>query len=176
MILNTKELFPVVNERGEIIGNATRSECHSGSMLLHPVVHLHIVTAQGEIYLQKRAANKDIQPGKWDTAVGGHVDFGETIQQALEREAREELGINISDFDITAVKPYIFQSDRERELVNTFVALADSDINIYPDADEIESGRFWQFAEVDSAISTGLLTPNFEQEYTRIRQHLNCDH
>ena len=43
--------------------------------------------------------NKDIQPGKWDTAVGGHVDYGESVEDALFRETREELGI--TDFSPT---------------------------------------------------------------------------
>ena len=64
--MNKEELFPLVNKHGEVTGSATRGECHSGSMLLHPVVHLHLVTEQGCIYLQKRSKNKDIQPGKWE--------------------------------------------------------------------------------------------------------------
>ena len=87
------EWFPLVNEAGETIGKASRAECHSGSKLLHPVVHLHIFNRAGELYLQKRSLNKDIQPGKWDTSVGGHVDYGENVEDALLREAREELGI-----------------------------------------------------------------------------------
>ena len=72
------EWFPLVNEEGETIGKATRKECHSGSKLLHPVIHLHIFNKDGDLYLQKRSMNKDIQPGKWDTAVGGHIDYGES--------------------------------------------------------------------------------------------------
>ncbi len=170
--MNKEELFPLVNKHGEVTGSATRDECHSGSMLLHPVVHLHLVTEQGCIYLQKRSKNKDIQPGKWDTAVGGHVDFGETIQEAIEREAREELGIDISVLSLNAVKPYIFQSDREQELINTFIAIVPQNININPDAEEIETGRFWQLSEVDKTIGKGILTPNFEQEYLHIKQNL----
>lgn len=64
------EWFPLVNEEGETIGKATRKECHSGRKLLHPVIHLHIFNKDGDLYLQKRSMNKDIQPGKWDTAVG----------------------------------------------------------------------------------------------------------
>ena len=88
-----EEWFPLVNEEGETIGKATRRECHSGSKQLHPVIHLHIFNDAGELYLQKRSMNKDIQPGKWDTAVGGHIDYGETVEEALRREVREELGI-----------------------------------------------------------------------------------
>ena len=82
---NAEEMFPIVDEEGNITGAATRGECHGGSMLLHPVVHLHVFNAQGDIYLQHRPQWKDIQPGKWDTAVGGHVDLGESVQQALLR-------------------------------------------------------------------------------------------
>ena len=88
-----EEWFPLVDEKGETIGKATRKECHSGSKMLHPVVHLHIFNKAGDLYLQKRSINKDIQPGKWDTAVGGHIDYEETVEDALHREVREELGI-----------------------------------------------------------------------------------
>ena len=75
---NMEERFPLVDEEGTVVGVATRGACHNGSRLLHPVVHLHVFNAKGELYLQKRPEWKDIQPGKWDTAVGGHMDYGET--------------------------------------------------------------------------------------------------
>ncbi len=79
---NSLELFPLVDTEGNVIGRATRGECHGGSMLLHPVVHLHLFDADGRLYLQRRPEWKDIQPGKWDTAVGGHVDYGEEVTDA----------------------------------------------------------------------------------------------
>ena len=102
------EVFPLVNEAGEVIGKATRQECHSGSKLPHPVVHLHIFNQKGDLFLQKRSLSKDIQPGKWDTAVGGHVDYGETIEEALRREVREELGV--TDLTPQFVQRYVFES------------------------------------------------------------------
>ena len=109
---NSEEVFPVVDSAGKVVGRATRGECHGGSMLLHPVVHLHVFNSRGELYLQKRPLWKDIQPGRWDTAVGGHVDYGETIAEALRREVREELGI--TEFTPEAVAVYEFRSERER--------------------------------------------------------------
>ena len=90
---NGSELFPVVDPSGVVVGSATRGECHGGSMLLHPVVHLHLFNSRGELYLQKRPEWKDIQPGRWDTAVGGHVDYGETVDEAMRRGVREALGV-----------------------------------------------------------------------------------
>ena len=76
MIDNKNEEFPIVDEMGNILGAITRGHAHDGCKILHPVVHLHVFNSKGELYLQHRPAWKDIQPDKWDTACGGHVDLG----------------------------------------------------------------------------------------------------
>lgn len=165
---NQKEMFPIVDEQGNITGAATRGECHNGSKLLHPVVHLHVFNADGELYLQKRPSWKDIQPGKWDTAVGGHVDLGESVDMALRREVREELGI--TDFTPESVKTYVFESERERELV--FVHKTVYNGTITP-SDELDGGRFWTIEEIKANLGNGTFTPNFENEYERVQSLLN---
>lgn len=166
---NQQEIFPIVDEEGRVVGSATRGECHSGSKLLHPVVHLHVFNAKGDIYLQRRPEWKDIQPGKWDTAVGGHIDFGETPEQALQREVREELGI--MDFLPDFIGKYVFESKREKELVYVHRTCYDGDIR--PSAEELDGGRFWTMEEIREAMGKGILTPNFESEFKRFfRQEL----
>lgn len=160
---NSAEMLPVVDEAGNIISAASRGECHGGSKLLHPVVHLHVFDSEGRLYLQRRPDWKDIQPGKWDTAVGGHIDLGENVDMALRREAREELGL--TDFQPEHLSSYIFESDRERELINVFRAVIDT---VPVPSDELDGGRFWTLAEIRSAIGTGVFTPNFEQEFKRL--------
>ena len=160
---NSAEMLPVVDEAGNIISAASRGECHGGSKLLHPVVHLHVFDSEGRLYLQRRPDWKDIQPGKWDTAVGGHIDLGENVDMALRREAREELGL--TDFQPEHLSSYIFESDRERELVNVFRAVVDT---VPEPSDELDGGRVWTLAEIRSAIGTGVFTPNFEQEFIRL--------
>ena len=161
---NSQELFPIVDEAGQVIGSATRGECHSGSKLLHPVVHLHVFDSQNRLYLQQRPIWKDIQPGKWDTAVGGHVDLGEEIADALRREVREELGIE--DFTPEFLLRYVFESERERELIHVFRTTYDGDIR--PTA-ELDGGRFWTLDEIREAIGKEVLTPNFESEFLKLK-------
>ena len=160
---NNKEQFPIVDEEGRVIGVATRGECHNGSKLLHPVVHLHVFNSRGEVYLQKRPEWKDIQPGKWDTSVGGHIDYGETPEQALVREVGEELGI--TDFVPERVGKYVFESRREKELV--YVHRTTYDGPVRPSAEELDGGRFWTMDEIRAAIGQQILTPNFESEFQR---------
>lgn len=160
---NSEEMFPIVDEAGNIVGTATRGRCHDGSKLLHPVVHLHVFNSKGELFLQKRPEWKDIQPGKWDTSVGGHVDLGESVETALRREAREELGIE--NFTPEPLKHYVFESDREKELVFSYKTVHDSPIN--PGA-ELDGGRFWTMDEIRKEMGKGVFTPNFENEFRKV--------
>lgn len=156
-------MFPLVDEDGNIIGAATRGECHNGSKQLHPVVHLHIFNSKNELFLQKRPEWKDIQPGKWDTAVGGHIDLGENVETALKRETREELGI--TEFEPVLLKSYVFESERERELVYAHKAMYDG---IITPSEELDGGRFWSLDEIKENIGKGIFTPSFENEYTML--------
>lgn len=163
---NSAEIFPIVDEHGNTVGSATRGECHSGSMLLHPVVHLHLFNSRGELYLQRRPDWKDIQPGKWDTATGGHVNYGESVAEALKREVSEELGL--SGLEFRYIKSYVFESNVEREYVNVFTAV--SDIEPSP-SNELNGGSFWKKDDIEAAIGSGVLTPNFESEYINVVRH-----
>ena len=169
---NNEELLPLVDEAGNTIGQATRGECHDGSKKLHPVVHLHIYNNNGELFLQRRPEWKDIQPGRWDTAVGGHVALGESIDEALRRETKEEVGL--CGFEAEALGRYIFESERDRELVHVFRTVT----NEAPQpSNELDGGRFFAPEEIKLLMGKGFFTPNFEQEWQRFfgeESVLNC--
>ena len=145
---NEKEMFPLVLENGNIIGSISRNEAHDGTKRLHPVVHLHVFNNRGELYLQKRPAWKDIQPNKWDTACGGHIDLGENVEDIPER-----------------IGQYVFESDREKELV--YVHKTTYNEQIFPNAQELNGGRFWTKTEIENNLGKDIFTPNFESEYKR---------
>jgi isopentenyldiphosphate isomerase/intracellular septation protein A len=168
VINNNEEWLPLVNEQGGIIGKAPRSVCHQGEKLLHPVVHLHVLNNQKHLYLQKRPLNKLVQPGKWDTSVGGHILADETLEAALKREAWEEIGLK--EFSARLVKTYRWDSEFESELVYVFASRDFKSINLH--SIEVEEGRFWTSKQIESNIGKGIYTPNFEFEFQMLKKDI----
>lgn len=161
------EILPVTEENGVVSGRADRGVCHS-RRLLHPVVHLHIIDRYGRVYLQKRSESKDNFPGLWDTAVGGHIGYGEYAGEALAREAAEELGL--FDFNPLYIRDYIYANQSEQELVIIYAAVGSFPLN--PDNDEVSEGRWWTMAEIKAASGKGIFTPQFEEEFPLVKDKL----
>jgi isopentenyldiphosphate isomerase/intracellular septation protein A len=160
-----EEWLPIVDAKGGVKGKATRTQCHSREKIMHPVVHLHVINGNS-IYLQKRPMNKLIQPGKWDTAVGGHLSFGEDVEQGLRREAFEEIGIK--EFEPRFLLKYVWETSIESELVYCFIATNVNDIKI--NRSEVDDGKFWPVSQIRENIGKGVFTPNFEKEF----EFLDC--
>ena len=161
-----EEWLPVVDEEGKIIGKAPRSLCHKGDKILHPVVHLHVLNPNGHIYLQKRPMQKLVQPGKWDTAVGGHISFGEDLQTALRREAYEEIGLE--NFAAKPLGSYRWDTDIESELVYYFISYDFQKIRLH--SEEVVEGRFWSPSQIERQLGQDVFTPNFEHEYNLLKK------
>lgn len=159
------EWLPLVDEQGTVLGSAPRGVVHHHTMLLHPVVHLHVIN-HGKIYLQKRSLHKLVQPGKWDTAVGGHIGAGEQVEISLRREAYEEIGLK--DFNAQLVFNYVWESQIEKELVFTFLTQFSGPFK--PNAEEVDEGRFWSTEEIEKNIGNEIFTPNFEKEFLMLKQ------
>ncbi len=155
-----EELLEVVNERGEGLRTLPRSEIHGNPSLMHRVVHVLVFNGRGELFLQKRSMNKDVAPGKWDTSVGGHVNAGESLDDALKRELKEELGIAASMPRF--LYSYIHSNEYETELVYTYSCTYDGKINFQ--ADEIDEVRPWSMDEIRRSMGKGILSDNFEHE------------
>ncbi len=157
------ELLEVFSPDGRMLGLRRRGEIHGDPALIHRAVHVVVRDAAGRIYLQKRSRNKRIQPGRWDTSVGGHVDPGESYRQAALRELHEELGVALADPEtLEELHRYTWRSAVETELICTFALEHQGPFELHPE--EIEEGRFWTAAELIRARGGGALTPNLEHE------------
>ena len=81
------ELIDIVDENNEVIGSTDAETAHD-QKLMHRVVGVFVFATDGDLYLQK--GNKY---GKLDLSVGGHVQKGESYENAAQREMFEELGL-----------------------------------------------------------------------------------
>ncbi len=155
-----EELLEVVTKEGKVVKTLPRSEIHGNSSLIHRVVHVLVFNKRGALFLQKRSMNKDVAPGKWDTSIGGHVNAGETIDEAVHREMEEELGITICEPEIQYT--YIHSNPYETELVYTYSCIYEGEIHF--DKDEIEEVRLWNIEEIKENTGKGIFSDNFEHE------------
>ena len=90
----SEEIFDVVNDHDEVIGQAPRREVHARG-LWHRAVHVLVYNARGQVFLQKRSLKKDTAAGLWDSSSSGHVDSGEDYDPCAVREVREEIGLHL---------------------------------------------------------------------------------
>lgn len=161
------EMFDVYYPDGSYRGTFPRSECHGNPDLIHCSVHVVIFDSSGKnILLQKRSFAKDIQPGKWDTAVGGHVDAGESIEAAAHRELAEELGIKNAELEFYFTSQ--IRNHIESENVTVFKLVCDGPFDFA--ADEIDEIRFWQLADFKTFPENlrNDFTPNLQLELAQI--------
>lgn len=162
-----EELFDIYDAQGNHVDTAPRRLCHGDPSLIHRTAHVVVIHPEnGSILLQKRNLNKDIQPGKWDTAVGGHLALGEDFETGARRELYEELGIENAElfhiFDST------IRNDIESEDVRVFGAFISGNFNFDPG--EIDEIRFWNRRELEDPENRKNFTPNLITELELLKQ------
>lgn len=112
-----EERFDVLNEKGEYTGRVeSREMCHKDG-LWHKAVAVFAINSKGQVLLQKRSSNKKLWPNTWDITAGGHVLTGEFGFEAIIREIKEELGIDIDKENITFIGSSI-SSNVKGDIVN----------------------------------------------------------
>lgn len=140
----SEEIFDVVNERDEVVGQAPRSEVHRRK-LNHRAVHVLVFNARGELFLQKRSMIKDCFPGAWDSSASGHLDRGEDYDVCAVREVREELGVQLPE---TPERLFKVEACAEtgHEFVWVYHCRHEGPFTLHPE--EIESGGWYAPDEV----------------------------
>lgn len=124
---STKEYLDIVDEDDNVIGKGTRKSVHERHQI-HRGIHVFVINDKGEILIQQRAFMKDDRPGYFDTSVGAQVLSGESYRQAASREAKEEIGIEVSDLE--EVCKYKSFSNRQREIRTLFITYHEGPFNI----------------------------------------------
>src|SRR5579863_5356045 len=138
------EIFDVVNDRDEVIGQEKRGTVHRTG-LKHRAVHVLVFNRQGGVFLQKRSMKKDTFPGVWDSSASGHLDTGESYDACAVRELREEIGLSLS-----APPQRLFKLpaslDTDQEHVWIYHCSAEGPFTLHPE--EIECGGWFDPEEL----------------------------
>jgi isopentenyldiphosphate isomerase len=109
----------VLDAGGRQIGSAPRAVCHADPSLIHPSVHVVVVTGSGCLW-QLRGYGKDSAPGQWDHACSGHVGLGEDARTAAVRELAEEIGVVVAAGALVEVARMLCELGNETELTTVF--------------------------------------------------------
>lgn len=107
----------IVNDADEPVGQSTKQEAWERG-LIHRIVRVMLMAPDGRLLLQHRSPTKDIFPDRWDNSVAGHVDAGESYDEAARREASEELGL--VDLELEGIGSYRSDETWEGHRFNRF--------------------------------------------------------
>ena len=162
-----EEMFDVVDEDDNVVGRATRSECHDNG-LIHRSVMFFVFDSKGRVLVTKRTQNKDFFPGYWSIVLGGHVRSGESYEEAAVREIEEEIGISPKRILISFFKKRI---PEEKENVKVFGVVAEDKLKL--NEDELESGEFLTFNRLEKRIEGEKFLPETETLYSILFAHLS---
>lgn len=171
-----KEIIDELNDKGEVIGAIDKDLAHKEGRL-HRSIHLWIINDEGEVLLQYRCGDKKLYPNMWDVSVGGHVSTKESSIDALIRETKEELGIdldlgNVEYFD-TIPERLKYGDIDSNELVDVFIAkqnLGKDEISLQKE--EVSDTRWVSIEELFHLIDTNKLLPH-DEEYKKIKDYLS---
>lgn len=140
---NQEELFVVVDRNDHILAYRTRYDCHHDKSLIHRTVGVLLFNDKGQVLLQKRSMTKDMEAGTWGISSAGHVTKGQTDDDAVHRELKEELGV---DVPLTFFKKFITENDLETERAALYKGKSNGPFT--PDANEVAEVRFFDPREI----------------------------
>jgi isopentenyldiphosphate isomerase len=140
------EELDVVDDDDRVLARASRTRVHD-EYLIHRSVMFFVLDENDCIFVNQRSDGKEMYPGYWSIAFGGHVLAGESYDDAVRREIEEETGLRVPPFLINTFQK---RTADERENVRTYGVRAHAELQLY--TDEIEQGRFVTMAEMNEMI------------------------
>ncbi len=148
-----EEMFPMVNEKDEVIGKISRNEAHKSPDIIHRCAGVFVFNFRGEFLLQKRSKTKDTFPNCWDISVGGHVGLDEKYLEAATRETEEELGISVESKQLQFLGKLLIKLPWEQEFWCIYRYDLLEDFRISSSDEEISKTEFVSLQKLQMMLS-----------------------
>ena len=171
VVSNDDDPLILVDSDDQQIGTLDKSTCHDGDGTLHRAFSLFVFNSHGETLLQRRHSDKRLWPGYWSNGCCSHPRNGESIESAVERRAKEELGLQLTPRFLFKFQYRARFRDvgSEFELCSVFVSNTSDDPQI--NVSEIEDWQWILPDDLDKRIKTepSIFTPWLMIEWKRMR-------
>lgn len=151
------EYLEVVDKNNQPIGAFSRNFVHQHN-LLHRSVLVLFYNKEKKLFLQQRSHKKYEYPGYWDLSATGHVQLGESREEAAFRELEEELGLRVNKLKLLHEVPP--QRNTDYEFVSLFTTTFSSHTPSL-NSKEIQRGMFVERHELEYLVQafSEVLTP-----------------
>lgn len=152
----TEEYLDIVDENNNPTGEERlRSEVHSQG-IWHRTVHIYLFRENEgniEFLVHLRSEEKDLNPGKWDTRFGGHLQTGQSIEEAAVSELKDEIGLEVQPAELITGDVYKPDKSTNREFTQTYYYRFDGDIDSLRFNDgEIQKVQWMTTEEIQKAL------------------------
>ena len=164
------EMLIVVDEDDNILDYKSKVDCHQGDGILHRAFSIFIFNSEMKLLLQKRSDQKLLWPLFWSNTCCSHPRKGETMDMAIHRRLREEIGF---DAELKYLYKFIYQANfseigAENELCSVYIGKSEDSVGV--NDNEIAEWRYISIADLTSEISENsqLFTPWLKMEWDRL--------
>lgn len=157
--MTTAELVVLLDEQANPIGTAAKSEVHHSQTPLHLAFSCYVLDPAGRLLVTQRALHKKTWPGSWTNTCCGHPAPQETVEEAVRRRVRQELGIELDD--LRAVLPefryraVMTDGTVENEVCPVFVARCADPTSVDADPDEVAAYEWQDWTQFRDEVLTG---------------------
>lgn len=162
--MESHEMIDQYNIRGEKLGVIDKADAHKLG-LLHKSIHVWLINKKNEILLQYRCKDKLLYPNTWDCSFAGHVGAGETSIEAVVREGKEEIGIDVDleklEYLMTLKENIKYKNINSNEYVDIFLLRQDFDIKkVKFQMEEVSDAKYFSKKEFFELIKSDKVLPH----------------
>lgn len=147
-----EEYLDIVDKNGNVTGEKElRSIVHEKG-LWHRTVHIYFyrtVSNEIELLVHLRSKHKSARPNCWDTRFGGHVEAGQTFEEATKREVLEETGLDIKIDDLLLGRISTYDGGTNKEVTQVYYYEFNDDLErISFDDGEVQEIKWMKISEI----------------------------
>lgn len=149
------EYVVLVDDEGREIGTAPKSSVHGTDTALHLAFSCHVIDSRGRVLVTRRALTKKTWPGVWTNSFCGHPLPAEPLLAAVERRARHELGLTLSDIEL-ALPLFRYRATDASGIVENEICpvyTARTDAQPVFDPDEVIDAQWVEPADLATALA-----------------------